>query len=269
MEHWICTTGGTQHAASGAPPARCEICTDERQYVNPQGQQWTTLARLRRSHRNTVRMEGDGLVGIGMEPAFGIEQRALLVRAPGGNVLWDCISLLDDALVEMIRGIGGLRAVAISHPHYYTSMVEWARAFGCPVLLHAADRQWVMRPDPAIEFWEGETKALDDGLTLVRCGGHFPGACVLHVARGDGALLTGDTLNVRPDFRHVSFMYSFPNLVPLSAPEVRHIADVLEPYPFDSVYAAWWGMVIRGDGKEAVRRSAERYIAHVEGRATG
>jgi hypothetical protein len=268
MENWICTTCGTQHAASAEPPARCEICTDERQYVNPQGQQWTTLGRLRASHRSSVRVEGPGLVGIGMEPAFGIEQRAILVRAPGGNVLWDCVSLLDEAMVEMLRGIGGVRAIAISHPHYYTSMVEWAHALECPVLLHADDRAWVMRPDPSIEFWEGETKALGNGLTLVRCGGHFPGACALHVARGDGALLTGDTLNVRPDFRHVSFMWSFPNLVPLSAGEVRRIAAALEPYAYDAVHAAWWGMAIRTGAKEAVRRSVERYIAHVEGGAS-
>jgi glyoxylase-like metal-dependent hydrolase (beta-lactamase superfamily II) len=234
--------------------------------VNPQGQSWTTLARLRRTHRNTVRMEGEGLLGMGMEPAFGIDQRAILVRAPGGNVLWDCISLLDQAVVDLVRGIGGVCAIAISHPHYYTSMVEWAHAFGCPVLLHADDRAWVMRPDPSIEFWEGETKELGGGMTLVRCGGHFPGACVLHVAGGGGALLSGDTLNVRPDFRHVSFMYSFPNLVPLSAPEVRRIVDALEPYAFDSIHAAWWGMAIRPGAKEAVRRSAERYIAHIEGR---
>jgi hypothetical protein len=267
VDHFICTTCGTQHAASADPPARCEICTDERQYVNPAGQQWATLDTLRKTHRNTVRTEGEGLVGIGMEPEFGIRQRAILVRAASGNVLWDCISLLDPAMVEMLRAMGGVRAIAISHPHYYTSMVEWAHALDAPVLLHEDDRRWVMRPDPSIEFWSGETKELGDGLTLVRCGGHFPGASVLHVARGDGTLLTGDTLNVMQDLRHVSFMYSFPNLVPLSPAQVRHIVAAVEPYAFDSLYAAWWGMAIRGSAKEAVRRSAERYVAHIEGSA--
>jgi glyoxylase-like metal-dependent hydrolase (beta-lactamase superfamily II) len=121
-----------------------------------------------------------------------------------------------------------------------------------------------MRPDPAIEFWEGETKELGDGMTLVRCGGHFPGASVLHVARGDGVLLSGDTLNVRPD-GSVSFMWSFPNLVPLSAAEVRRIAAALEPLAYDAVYAAWWTTVIPSGAKDTVRRSVERYIAHVEG----
>src|SRR5690606_11658126 len=136
-------------------------------------------------------------------------------------VLWDCIPLLDPALVEMVKGLGGVTAVAISHPHYYTSVVDWSRAFGgVPVYLHAADRRWVMRPDPAISFWDGDTKSLGDGLTLVRCGGHFDGGTVLHWqggANGQGALLTGDIIQVVADRKHVSFMYSYPNYIPLSA----------------------------------------------------
>ncbi|MFI5242952.1 MAG: MBL fold metallo-hydrolase, partial [Gemmatimonadales bacterium] len=164
------------------PPVRCAICEDERQYVPGTGQRWTTLDSLRATHRSAVtRLEPD-LYGLGVEPRFAIGQRALLVRTPTGNVLWDCVALIDDALVDIVRSLGGLIAIAISHPHYYTTMVEWAHAFDVPVLLHAADREWVMRPDSAIEFWEGETRALADGLTLIRCGGHFEGGTVLHWA---------------------------------------------------------------------------------------
>ena len=191
MPHFICTTCGTQHAEAEAPPDRCAICEDERQYIGWGGQRWTTLEELRADHTNRIRDEEPGLTGIGTQPKFGIGQRALLVRSPGGNVLWDCISLIDDATVEAVRRLGGLAAVAVSHPHYYSSMVEWSRAFGgVPIYLHAADREWVMRPDPAIEFWDGDTKALHDGLTLIRCGGHFEGGTVLHWpagADGEGA----------------------------------------------------------------------------------
>ena len=65
------------------------------------------------------------------QPAFAIGQRALLLRTAGGNVLWDCIAL-DAATVTLIKGLGGIKAIAISHPHFYTTMVEWARAFDCP-----------------------------------------------------------------------------------------------------------------------------------------
>jgi glyoxylase-like metal-dependent hydrolase (beta-lactamase superfamily II) len=263
MPHFICVTCGTQFAETDKPPDACAVCEDERQYVGWSGQQWTTLDELERSHRGVVRLEELGLFGIGMEPAFAIGQRALLVTRPEGNVLWDCIPLVDPALVEMIRGIGGVAAIAVSHPHYYASMVEWSRAFDCPIFLHADDRQWVMRPDPAIRFWESETQEIGGGLTLIRCGGHFDGGTVLFWpdgADGRGAILSGDILQVVQDRRWVSFMYSYPNLIPLPAAAVERIVRSVEPFAFDRIYGAWWGRTVFTDAKEAVRRSAQRYL---------
>ena len=138
-------------------------------------------------------------------------------------------------------------------------MVEWARAFDARVLLHAADRDWVMRPDERIELWEGETREVGAGLTLVRCGGHFEGGTVLHW-EGGNALLSGDIVQVVPDRRVVSFMYSYPNLIPLDAEAINRIVGALEPYDFDRIYGAWWGRVVAADGKAVVSRSAERYL---------
>jgi hypothetical protein len=271
--HPICITCGTQFEESERPPERCPVCEDERQFVGWAGQEWTTLEDLCARHRLTLRDEGDGLLGIGCEPRFAIGQRALLVPAGaaegrGGNVLWDCISLIDDAAVRVVEALGGISAIAISHPHYYASMVEWSRALGgAPIYLHADERHWVMRPDPAIVFWEGERLEIGEGLTLLRLGGHFAGAQVLHWAagaEGRGALLSGDILQVVQDRRFVSFMYSYPNYVPLSAASVRRIVEALEPYPFERVYGAWFGAVVRADAKAAVRRSAERYLEALE-----
>jgi glyoxylase-like metal-dependent hydrolase (beta-lactamase superfamily II) len=173
-------------------------------------------------------------------------------------VLWDCITLIDDATVSALRELGGIRAIAISHPHYYSCVVEWSHAFDAAVYLHEADRQWVMRSDPKIEFWSGETRPLWDGMTLIRCGGHFEGGTVLHVAGAD-ALLAGDILQVAQDRDWVSFMYSYPNYIPLSAAKVDRIVAAVEPYKFDRVYGAWWDRNVRSGAKDAVRRSAERY----------
>ena len=264
MPNFICTTCGTQYAETEQSPSECPICQDERQYVKVTGQGWTTLDRLRLTNRNSVKAKEPGLIGIGIEPQFAIGQRALFVRTPSANVLWDCLSLLDEAVVEAIKALGGISAIAISHPHYYSSMVEWSRAFGgVPIYLHAADRQWVMRPDKAIVYWEGETKTLSNDLTFVRCGGHFAGGTVLHWAGGasrKGALLTGDIIQVVADRNHVSFMYSYPNHIPLSVEAIERIINAVEPYSFDRVYGAFWDMVIDRDGKAAVKRSAERYI---------
>ena len=264
MPNFICTTCGTQYADSDQPPAACTICQDERQYVKATGQQWTTLDKLRLTNRNSLKFKEPGLIGVGIEPHFAIGQRALFLRTPKANVLWDCLPLLDPAVVEAIKALGGISAIAVSHPHYSTSMAEWSRAFGgVPIYLHAADRQWIMRPDKAIVFWEGDTRTLAGGLTLVRCGGHFEGGTVLHWeggAEGRGALLSGDIIQVVPDRKHVSFMWSYPNYVPLPASAIERIVKAVEPFEYDRVYGAFWDMVIGRDGKTVVKRSAERYL---------
>ena len=257
----ICVTCGVQFGETA--PAACPICEDARQYVPVSGQQWTTLEDLRAEHRNVVRDEGS-FVGIGTEPRFAIGQRALLVPGgTGGNVLWDCITLLDDDTAAVVEDRGGLAAIAISHPHYYSSMVEWAERFDCPVLLHSDDREWVMRPSERIEFWSGETFALDGGITLIRCGGHYAGGTVLH--RGT-ELLTGDIVQVIPDREWVAFMYSFPNYIPLPGAAVQAVADALDSFTFERIYGAWWGTVIPQDGSGIVRRSAARYIDALGGK---
>ena len=258
MTAFICTTCGTQFADSIAHPAACPICLDPRQYVGHEGQRWTTLDELAATHRTRIEEAEPGLTGIGIEPDFGIGQRALL----GGGVLWDCISLVDDGAARAVEAAGGLHTIAISHPHYYTAMVEWAHAFACPIYLHEAERKWVMRSDPSVRFWEGETHELGGGLTLIRCGGHYEGGQVLHW-RERRALLSGDIVQVIPDRRYVSFMYSYPNLIPLPPSKVQHIADALAPFEFDTIYGAWFDRFIEADGSNIVRRSAERYIRAV------
>jgi hypothetical protein len=259
MERFVCVTCGTQYPDADAPPASCPICDDPRQYVPLTGQRWTTLAELRADHANAFREEA-ALTGIGSEPHFAIGQRALLVPFGDSNLLWDCVTLLDDATATEIDARGGLAAIAISHPHYYSGMVEWAHRFDCPIHLHAADAQWVMRPDPAVRHWEGDMLELGSGLTLIRGGGHFRGGTVLHRDDGaGGALLSGDIVQVIPDRDWVSFMWSYPNLIPLPEAEVQAMVRRIEPFAFDTLYGAWWGTVIDRDAQGIVRRSAERY----------
>ncbi|CAN5509402.1 hypothetical protein BH10CHL1_BH10CHL1_18150 [soil metagenome] len=267
MTNFICKTCGTQFAATDQPPTHCPICEDERQYIGWAGQQWTTLAELRAGRHNITKLAEPNLTEIGSEPAFAIGQRALLVQAPTGNVLWDCISLIDDTTVAVVEALGGLAAIAISHPHYYSSMVEWSHAFNnAPIYLHAADREHVMRPDPAVVLWEGESQTLGEGLTLIRCGGHFDGGTVLHWAAGAdgrGVLLTGDIVNVVSDRRYVSFMYSYPNLIPLNAPAIKQIVTALQPYTYDRIYGAWFDRVVAHDAQAVVERSAARYLSAI------
>jgi len=265
---FTCRTCAVQYADSQRPPARCAICEDERQYVGWHGQRWTTIPELSaEGFRSEVRELEPGLAGIGVTPALAIGQRALLVQTEAGNVLWDCPGHLDDAAVERVRELGGLAGISASHPHFYGCLVEWSHAFDAPIHLPRADERWIMRPDPAVRLWEDRLEVLP-GVTLVGCGGHFAGSAVLHWAAGAagrGVLLVGDTITVVSDRRYVSFMRSYPNYIPLPASQVDRIVRNLEPLEFDRIYGGWWDRDVREGAAEAVRASARRYAAWVEG----
>jgi len=261
MPEFLCKACGVRYPDSIAPPGNCIICEDERQFVPEAGQQWVTPKELAAGRFNAFREMMPGLFGISTMPQFAIGQRAFLVMTPDGNILWDCISLLDRATIELIRALGGIRAVALSHPHFYSSMATWGRAFDCPVLVHGADQQWVVAPDPCIKFWTGEFMEVMSGVSLHRLGGHFPGSSVLHLT-DRRILLSGDTVLVTWDRRHVAFMWSYPNYVPLPANEVGRIGQRLQTLDFAALYSAFWD---RGDiehgAKAAVARSVERYLS--------
>jgi glyoxylase-like metal-dependent hydrolase (beta-lactamase superfamily II) len=243
---------------------RCPICSDERQYVGWSGQRWTSLGELAiDGHRGVLTEEAPGLLGIGLDPTVAIGQRALLVPGSGGTVLWDCVPYVDDELLTAVAARGGLAAIAISHPHFYGAMHEWSRAFGdIPIYVHEADRAWVPRTEN-VEFWSGDTREILPGRTLVNAGVHFAGGTVLHWAdgaSGRGALCTGDIFQVVMDRRWLSFMYSYPNLIPERPDVVRRALALMRPFSFDAIYGGWWQRVVAGDAKAALHRSVERYL---------
>jgi glyoxylase-like metal-dependent hydrolase (beta-lactamase superfamily II) len=262
MPCYLCTTCGTEFAESAAPPEQCPICEDDRQYVGPDGQRWTTHDRLLAERRLRVEDDAD-LLGIGL-PDFAIPQRALLLPTDAGNILWECVSLVTDEALAALRARGGVDRIVISHPHFYSAMVRWSEALGgVPVMLHAADRQWVQRPSPRLQFWEGDVLRLSDAVTLVRVGGHFPGSTALHWRDGPhcgGALFGGDALQVSANRKHVSFMYSYPNFIPMAACDVRAMRERLWGYQFADVYGYTWGRNILGRGRRAVDDSFVRYF---------
>lgn len=265
MKSYICQTCGTQYAVRERPPSECKICEDERQYVGWDGQRWTTLEDIwkKGDYCNHIREIEPDLIGIETLPAFGIGQRSLLIKTGNGNVLWDPISYLDSKTIEEVHRIGGIKAISASHPHFYASMIEWSLTFDhAPIVLPKADRRWIMRPCDSIRFFEDRTEILPQ-IEVFRCGGHFPESSVLvwqSGANGKGVLLAGDTIMVAMDRKSVSFMYSYPNLIPLSAKKVRTIAGRLNRIRFDRIYSAWEGRMISDNAKNAVDISATKYI---------
>jgi len=268
MPEWICETCGVEYEDLPDPPACCPICEDERQWVPASGQRWTTRSALRAEHAHEIREEEPGLVGIGIEPRFGIGQRALLVQSPAGNVLWDCVALVDDEGAERIEDLGGISSICFSHPHFYGAAVSWSRRFSdATIWVPEADRAWFPRSSPALRLWKGRVD-LAPGLSLIETGGHFPGSAVLcweAGAEGRGALLVGDTLQVVPDSGWLSIMWSYPNLIPLPSDVVDAVEARLGDLDFDRIYGGWWDRVIATGAKEAVRRSLARYRARLSG----
>ena len=148
-------------------------------------------------------------------------------------------------------------------------MVKWSEALGgVPILLHAADRDWVQRPSPHIEFWDGDERSLSDDVTLIRCGGHFAGSTALHWQggpRAGGALFPGDALQVAQDRRQVGCLYSYPNYQPMKTSAVRAMRARLSRFAFEDVYGFSWGRNIVGGGRAAVDASFQRYFEAING----
>ncbi|WP_291919694.1 MBL fold metallo-hydrolase [Chitinophaga sp.] len=264
MKHYLCTTCGVQYEASEQAPAHCPVCEDDRQYVNPGGQSWTTLEQVQKTHKNIIELVAPDLYAIYTTPDFAIGQRAHLLITPGGNILWDCIANLDASTIKMIQQLGGIKAIALSHPHYFSTIVEWSHAFGnIPVYVHQLDAEWLQRRDDVIKLWSGNELPLWDGIKLVLCGGHFPGANVLYSPAGKGKLLVGDVIQVSSDRKTVSVMYSYPNYIPLSAREINTLHTAIKPLVYDAMYGAF-GKYIKTGAQAAVDFSLERYLQRIK-----
>ena len=97
-------------------------------------------------------------------------------------MLWDCITVLDDDTRAHIRSLGGIRAIAVSHPHFYTRMADWAEEFDAIVYVHAADKQFIVTPSERISYWTG-TGA--DAVSITRAIGKATPVCLLLPAGAD------------------------------------------------------------------------------------
>lgn len=277
----VCTACGTQFPTSDRQQLKtCFICDDQRQFTLPTGQAFTTLDELRLRNKNTwTPFKGDNrFISIVTEPKVGIGQRAIFIKTPKGNVLWDCITLLDDETIAKIKELGGLKAIVISHPHYYTTHVEWARVFDCPVFLAKEDKQWTTQISGHQVFVEETELDLPidgqpSGVKVLKLGGHFPGS---FVSLYDGHLLIADTLVTTPSglgswdtdalgvartrpkgMTSYAFMWSIPNMIPLRPSELERMWSILKKYDFSSTHGAFPGIDIVKTAPEMKQRVLE------------
>ncbi|MDW9378695.1 hypothetical protein [Chryseobacterium sp. JV558] len=257
----ICTACGTQFPISYTDHL-CAICMEERQYVPAAGQEWTSHDILLKTHATEIKQLNDKLYEICITPKFAIGQRAFLLISEHGNILWDCIPLLDENVIDFIRSKGGLKAIAFSHPHYYSNMNDWADLFRCPVYIHKNDEPYISEKGNNILLWEENELPLWDGMCLINIGGHFAGSTILlHTTMSEkGTVLCGDTFYLSPSMKHFAVMYSYPNRIPLPLKEIKRIKEQVKNINFDSVYGFYPYQNLPHNAKEILMDSLERYL---------
>jgi glyoxylase-like metal-dependent hydrolase (beta-lactamase superfamily II) len=258
----ICSTCGTYYPIADVPEL-CTICSDERQYIPVTGQSWTRPEDLHRKHSIKLNKLKDRLYELEINPLFAIGQRTLLVLSEQGNVLWDCIPMLDELTIEFIKSKGGLKAIAFSHPHYYSNMNEWADIFDCPVYIHENDGEHIINKGSHIQLWRGDELKLWDGMKIMLIGGHFAGSSILHVPflSEKGTIVCGDTLFLSPSKKHFSVFWSSPNKMPLPLAETRRIKERFDEIPFVSFYGYQKIQNLEVDVKKIFEQSMQGYFA--------
>lgn len=197
--------------------------------------------------------------------------------------------------MNFINSKGTLKAIVISHPHFYTTHLEWAAQFNCPVYIASDDAEWLSREDrKGVRRWIKGTSEIIPGVTAIQCGGHFDGSGVLH---WENKLFIADTMMSVPvrlprfflNHTHLkreysvdahqsgfynagqakrdqktttfSFMWSYPNMIPLPPNEIHGIWKALKPFEFDTTYGGFPGQnVTRKDLKKQVLESMKIFI---------
>ncbi|KAL9111968.1 MAG: hypothetical protein Q9227_003588 [Pyrenula ochraceoflavens] len=278
---------------------------DPRQFVPPSGQAFTTLAEMRRDGYKNKWKQDDvekDVWSVWTEPKFAIGQRAVLLTTPHGNVLWDCITFLDQETVDKILTHGPLTAIIISHPHYYTTHADWSTTFShCPIYTSSLDSSWLSRPAPAPAsshtFLTSPLTPILPSITALIVGGHFAGSLCLHY---EDKLFVADTLVTVPSAHNPSspgevarraevtgrkeggsrneqightsyaFMYSIPNMIPLSPREMVRMWGVLGRVEWRTTFGAFVGSEVRCDGTlEGRRRVVESMKVQARGMGYG
>lgn len=256
----MCTECGTQYPEDPTNNI-CIICEDERQTVPQSGQSWTNHEKLLENHSVEIKKLNDRLYEFLITPRFSIGQRALFVISESGNILWDCIPLLDEGVIEFIKINGGLKVIAFSHPHYYSNMKMWAKAFGCKIYIHEKDKEWIVNGGSFIELWNGNNIKLWDEFRLHNIGGHFEGSSVIEIPwmSENGTLLIGDTMYLSPSMKHFATMRSYPNKIPLPLNEIKRIEKRFEEINFDTIYGFYSYQNVAKNAKEIVKNSFDKY----------
>lgn len=290
----ICETCGAQSDVQNPKELQqrdeCFICLDPRQAVPESGQKWTKISNWL---TNSSRLQCNLVPQDNFDPGLfrvmakdytnmvGIGQTPWLILTEKGIVIWDCSAYFTVDLFNSIKQLSSLYqvpivAIAISHPHFYTTSLTWAKALQTKLYISNLDKRWYQRDHDSkhINFFKSSQIEIIPGITMIRCGGHFDGSCVLHWDRkiakcpkglGTGKKETGvifcsDTFAPASDRKQITFMWSYPNFIPLPPKDIVQIWKSVQQFEFDDILGAWPGKYIYGDARQKVLKSAKNFV---------
>lgn len=275
----ICVACMTQYST---PRSECPICLDPRQFVPATGQSWTSLRKLaEEKHTNKIvaDQQDERVCFILTEPSTGIGQTPILIKTSRATYMWDCNAFLSENLFNQLTTMQPpLKAIAISHPHFFSTSLTWSRCLKVPLILAAADKHWFQRLSDVKEGeieWVHNVASLEDGVTMIQCGGHFPGSSVLHWDRSlepefesdkhcrTGIILCSDTAMIQPTQQGFTFQWSVPNMIPLNPHEMKGIADRLRDVPFEQATSTWPHRFVRKNAREILLDSIQKQLHHM------
>lgn len=277
--------------------SRQTLWSDDRQYPCPTGQAYTSPRELagKTSFELVPEPEDERIIRVKLEPPVAIGQTPFILLTAQGVVVWDCCGFVSVDLMRRIQQqspTGKVLAIFISHPHFFGTSLTWAKLLDCKVFISKPDRLWYQRglesapPHPDIAARKNFVVEVDQdtftlphlpSITLVRCGGHFPGSNVLHwdrdadapekQAQRGAAVLCADTFMVMPDRKRFTFAYSFPNNIPLPPHHVERIWTQMRSFNWSATYGGWPGRHILTDSRATLLRCA-RYYVQMEGHSS-
>ncbi|SNX87334.1 uncharacterized protein MEPE_06044 [Melanopsichium pennsylvanicum] len=286
----VCVTCGNQYS-SREGPQECPVCYDDRQYPCPTGQAYTTQRQLvPNTSFDLVPEDSDSrILRIKLNPPVAIGQTPIVLLTKFGAVIWDCNGFNSVELMHSICSVsptGKVAAIFISHPHFFGTSLSWAKMLDCNVFISKLDRNWYQRGrdtyqnHPDFVSRQRYVTEVDQDLfslphvpsvTLIRCGGHFPGSNALHWDRDSdnrtnandlkgAAVFCADTFMVMPDRKRFTFAYSFPNNIPLPPHDVERIWAQMRRFNWSATFGGWSGRNVLSDSRSSLFRSTRYYI---------
>jgi hypothetical protein len=220
-------------------PSTCPICGDYRHVLPAHGWSFLGLEEARGLGRCVFEEVENGIWRYGTETPLGIAPLGYVIVRPEGNVGFEGTGWYDEAALEHIESIGGIRYLSASHPHSYGALWQLRERFEPEVILQAEDLPWATAFPPTWTF--DERLRIGDDAELLCTGGHFAGHTMLYLPERK-IVFVGDALKFEIDpsderrATGVSTHKAFVRRIPLTRREVERYREVFAALDFEQAW---------------------------------